>query len=155
MRISGRSEVAQQRITSQALKRRSRDFAVSVLRAASDMPATVEGRVVRTQLIRAATSVGANYRAACRARSAREFTAKLGHVEEEADEVMYWIEIAVESGLADRLTWRPIWREANELLSIFIASIRTSRRSHPKPKSAIRNPQSAISAPTQRRPNHA
>ncbi len=79
------------------------------------------------QLLRSATSVGANYRAACRARSAAEFQAKLGIVEEEADESGYWIELFVESGLVKAALVQSLADEASELTAITIASIKTSR----------------------------
>jgi four helix bundle protein len=110
------------------------------------------------QLIRSGTSVGANYRAACRARSHREFLAKLGIVEEEADESIFWLDLMSECGVAPTEQVTPLRREGDELLSIIIASIRTARRarpaiphsafrtphsSSPNPQSAIRNPQSS------------
>jgi four helix bundle protein len=78
------------------------------------------------QFMRAATSVGANYRAACRARSAAEFIAKVGICEEESDETMYWIEILAETGYKDE-GLKKMWKEANELTSIFVSSIKTAR----------------------------
>jgi four helix bundle protein len=79
-------------------------------------------------LLRAGTSVGANYRAACRARSSADFIAKMGLVEEETDESMYGLELLIESGIVDPVEVDHVMREANELLSITVASIRTARR---------------------------
>jgi four helix bundle protein len=77
------------------------------------------------QIIKSATSVGANYRSALRGRSKAEFIAKLGIVEEEADETLYWLE--KESGLNNSTIIDPLWKEGNELLSIFIAMIKTAK----------------------------
>ena len=84
--------------------------------------------IVARQLIRAATSVGANYRAACRARSHREFTARVGIVTEEADETLYWLEILVETGLASSAQLQTLHQEADELTAIFTAITHTARQ---------------------------
>ena len=86
--------------------------------------------VIGKQLLRSGTSVGANYRAACRARSPQEFRAKLGIVEEEADESSYWIELLVEAGLVKETLVEGLLKEANEILAIVIASIKTSQGRH-------------------------
>lgn len=83
--------------------------------------------MIASQLMRCGTSVGANYRATCRARSAAEFRAKLGIVEEEADESVYWMELIVESGIIPRERLGDLIQEANEILAMVVASIRTSR----------------------------
>ena len=77
------------------LKRRTKRFALRVIKLVAALPKTVEGRTIGNQLVRAGTSVGANYRAACRARSKAEFIARLGVVEEEADESEYWMELII------------------------------------------------------------
>jgi len=84
--------------------------------------------VIKRQLIRSATSVGANYRAACRARSRREFLSKLSIVEEEADESQYWLELLFElsRGRDDRLS--NLQQESGELVAIFVASKKTARK---------------------------
>jgi len=88
--------------------------------------------------------VGANYRAACRARSRREFIAKLGIVEEEADETLFWLDILKESGLVTEERVSALRREADQLLAITVASIRTARRARPPiPHSAFRTPHSS------------
>jgi four helix bundle protein len=74
------------------LKKRTKQFALRILKLAAALPNTVEGKVIRGQLVRAGTSVGANYRAACRGRSRAEFIAKIGTVEEESDESAFWLE---------------------------------------------------------------
>ena len=79
------------------------------------------------QVLRAGTSVGANYRASCRAKSNADFISKMGIVEEEADEVMYWLELLVESGLKEQGDIAVLWKEADELVAMTVASIRTAR----------------------------
>jgi four helix bundle protein len=87
-------------MTPKELKDRTKRFAVDVMQLCRELPTTVDGRSVGQQLIRCATSVGANYRASCRARSRAEFIAKMGTVEEEADESLYWLELIVDARLA-------------------------------------------------------
>jgi four helix bundle protein len=91
------------------------------------LPKTDECRTISRQLLRSATSIAANYRAACRARSKAEFTAKIGIVVEEADESVLWIELLVESELVSLPKLQPLLAEATELLAIFAASQRTAR----------------------------
>lgn len=122
------------------LKRRTKDFALRCLRLAGSLPKTVVGRTIAGQLAASGTSVGANYRAACRARSRAEFVAKLGTVEEEADESAFWMELIVEGGMKSRRLVEPLRAEAEELVRIFVASIRSARPARP----AIQNPQSKI-----------
>ncbi len=92
------------------------------------IPRGLAGQVIGRQLLRSATSVGANYRAACRAQSRAEFAAKLSIVVEEADETLYWIELLEESGLFKAGQLAELRKEANELLSTVIASRKTSKR---------------------------
>jgi len=108
------------------LKVRTKVFALRVIRAYRALPSSDEARVIGRQLLRSATSVGANYRAACRARSRAEFIAKLGIVLEEADEA-YWLELLLETGILDHKRLDPLLREANELTSIFVSSLRTAK----------------------------
>jgi four helix bundle protein len=112
---------------SEALKIRTKDFALRVLRLYRSLPRTKEARILGTQLLRSSTSIGANYRAACRGRSRAEFVAKLGIVLEEADETVFWLELFQEGNIfpADKL--RDLVQEANELVSIFVSSVRTAR----------------------------
>jgi four helix bundle protein len=88
----------------------------------------LDGRTIGGQLIRSGTSVAANYRAACRARSHAEFIAKLGTVEEEADETLFWLELAVDSKLVSVDRVRTLLKEADELTAIFVASLKTAKR---------------------------
>jgi four helix bundle protein len=86
--------------------------------------------VIRDQLLRAGTSVGANYRAAKRAKSNADFISEMGTVEEEADESMYWMELIVEAGLTEENLVTELYQEADEILAMVVASIRTARK-HP------------------------
>ncbi len=109
-------------------KVRTKHLALRVIRLVEALPRGRSADVIGRQLLRSATSVGANYRAACRARSPAEFRAKMGIVEEEADESIYWIELLAESNLMapDRVT--ELLSEGNELVAMTVASICTSRR---------------------------
>jgi len=129
------------------LKRRTRRFASRVITLVTALPRGPVADVIGRQLLRSGTSVGANYRAACRARSNRDFLAKLGIVEEEADETLYWLELIVENGIVAEPLVKDLMNEAEQLLAITVSSIQTarnSRREWPVRQSAIRNPQSAI-----------
>lgn len=110
------------------LKQRTKQFALRVIRLVEALPATGVGRALGNQLVRSATSVGANYRAACRGRSRAEFVAKLGVVEEEVDESAYWMELITESNLLPATRVQSLLQEADELTAIFAASIRSARR---------------------------
>src|SRR5437016_2085785 len=124
------------------LKDRTREFALAVVQLVEDMPHGRTADVIARQLLRAGTSVGANYRAACRARSRREFIAKMGIVEEEADEAQFWLELIVERGMLDESRVASLRSEAAQVVAIAVASIRTARRApRANPQSAIRNPQ--------------
>jgi len=115
-------------MTPDQLKKRTKDFGIRIVKLVEKLPAKRSSQRLGDQLLRSGTSVGANYRAACRARSDAEFRSKLGICEEEADESIYWLEMIVELGYvrAGRLT--DLIKEANVLLAIIVASIKTSRR---------------------------
>jgi four helix bundle protein len=110
------------------LKRRTLTFGLRVLKLVEQLPATRGLDVVTRQLIRAATGVGANYRAACRARSPADFVSKISVTEEEADEAAYWLTVLQKGGFADGVELDALCREANELTAIFTASGRTARQ---------------------------
>jgi four helix bundle protein len=114
-------------MNAEELKQRTKAFGLRILKLVDALPQTHSGRVISGQLGRSGTSVGANYRAACRARSRSEFIAKLGIVEEEADECVYWLELAAESGSVPARRVTALHREANELTAIVVASIRSAR----------------------------
>lgn len=123
-------------MTTQELKQRTFDFASRVVSAVEALPGNETARILGRQLLRAGTSVGANYRAAARARSRADFIAKLGVVEEECDESAYWMEMIVERRLLKPTRLNQLLEEADELLAIVVASIKTARRakdSHPEP----------------------
>jgi len=125
------------------LKRRTKAFALRILKLVDALPKTTAGRALASQIVRSGTSVAANYRAACRARSTADFIAKMGIVEEEADETLFWLELLEESELVTAAKLTAIKEEANELIAITVASIKTARRNR-APNSAFRIPRSAI-----------
>jgi len=104
------------------LKKRTKQFALRILKLVAALPRTVVGRTIAGQLARAGTSVGANYRAARRARSKPEFVAKIVVVEEEADESAYWLELIIEGALLKPIQVEPLLVEANELARIMAQS---------------------------------
>jgi four helix bundle protein len=109
------------------MKSRTRAFALRAIRLVGSLPRTTAADVIGKQLLRCATSVGANYRAACRGRSPSEFVAKMGIVEEEADESIYWLELLADSGIIPREKLADLMGEADQLVRIIVASIRTAR----------------------------
>lgn len=111
----------------QDLKERTFAFSLRILRLAESLPNTMAGITIAKQVIRSGTSVGANYRAAKRAKSNRDFIAKMGTVEEECDETIFWIELAVAHGCVAAEKVEGLLAEANELLAITVASIRTAK----------------------------
>lgn len=112
----------------EAMKDRTKKYALRIVRLVSSLPSNQAARVVGGQLLRAGTSVGANYRSACRARSRADFQAKLGIVEEEADEALYWEELLVENGLVKPHLLTELMREGGEILSIVVAARKTIRQ---------------------------
>ncbi len=112
-------------MTEKDLKQRTKTFALRVLKLIDALPETRSGRVLANQLGRSGTSVGANYRAACRSRSTAEMISKNSVVEEEADESCFWMELTVDHGLmpADKVS--PLLKEADELTAIMVASRKT------------------------------
>jgi len=111
------------------LKRRTKQFALRVIRLVEALPRTQTAQVIGNQLLRSATSVAANYRAACRARSQADFVHKLGIVEEEADESLFWLELVVETNLMPAARVQDLIQEADELTAIFVASRKTAKGS--------------------------
>jgi four helix bundle protein len=112
------------------LRRRTKEFAICIIRLFRVLPRAEEARVIGRQLLRSGTSVAANYRAACQARSKAEFTAKMGIVVEEADETVFWLELLVDAQVIRREQVTALFTEANELLAIFAASQRTVKSTH-------------------------
>ena len=109
------------------LQRRTKAFALDIIRLTEHLPRGRAADVIGKQLLRSGTSVAANYRSACCARSTADFVSKMGIVEEEADESQFWLELLTESGLIERDPVAPLAREANELARIAAASRKTAR----------------------------
>jgi len=109
------------------LKARTKRFALEVIRLVESLPKTITASTLGRQLLRAGTSVGANYRAACRARSSADFISKMGIVEEEADETIYWMELLIESGLVQMDDISHLLEEANQILAMTVSSIKTAK----------------------------
>jgi four helix bundle protein len=116
-------------MSNENLKQRTKKFALNVIRFVEALPHDDTYRVLGRQLVRSGTSVGANYRAACRAKSTADFINKMGNVEEEADESGYWLELLIEDGKAPSANAAPLAKEASELVAIAVASINTARES--------------------------
>ena len=109
----------------EAFKKRTKKFVVDNIKFFRTLPKTEESKIIGRQLLRSSSSVGANYRAACRARSKAEFHSKLSTVVEEADESVFWMEILVEAEIVDAKQIDPLFREGNEILKIVAASRKT------------------------------
>jgi four helix bundle protein len=116
-------------MTERELLDRTKQFALRIFNLVGALPQTIQGRAVASQLIRSGTSVAANYRAACRARSKAEFIAKLGTVEEEADECAFWLELIIDSALVSEQKIRPLLNEAGEIVAIMASSKKTAAKS--------------------------
>src|SRR5438309_4459930 len=124
-------------------KKRTKAFALRILILVDALPKTTASRALSSQIVRSGTSVAANYRAACRAKSTADFIAKMGIVEEEADETLFWLELLDESKLVPAAKLTAIKQEANELIAITVTSIKTARRNRAA-ESAFRVPHSAF-----------
>jgi four helix bundle protein len=114
-------------MTKQELLQRTKSYALRVIKVVQALPRDDVAYVLGKQLLRSGTSVGANYRAACRARSAADFIGKLKIVEEESDESLYWMELLVESSVLPQRRLAALMREGDEIVSIVVASIKTMR----------------------------
>ena len=125
------------------LKKRTKAFAIRILKLVDALPKTTAGRALSSQIVRSGTSIGANYRAACRAKSTADFIAKMAIVEEEADETLFWLELLGESELLPAAKLTAIKQEADELIAITVTSIKTARRNRAD-NSALRIPNSTL-----------
>ncbi len=114
------------------LKLRTKDFALRVIKVVESLPKTTVGFEFGKQLFRSATSVSSNYRAACRAKSTKDFIYKLEVVTEEADETLHWLELITESNTIEQKKLESLMDEANQLVSIFTKSILTTKAKEPK-----------------------
>jgi four helix bundle protein len=127
------------------LKERTKSFALQIIKLVEALPRGRTANVLGRQLLGAGTSVGANYRAACRAKSPADFISKMGIVEEEADETIYWMELLIESGLVQKLDILNLLNEVNQILAMTVSSIKTAKRKNNDDSySAIRTPHSAL-----------
>ena len=109
------------------LRQRTKQFGLRAIKLVESLPNTPVARAVGNQLLRSGTSVGANYRAACRARSRPDFISKVGIAIEEADESLYWMEVLIDAGLVTKGKLGPLMQEGNELVAILTASAKTAR----------------------------
>jgi len=110
------------------LKARTKQFAIRIVRVFKSLPKNDEARIIGKQLLRAGTSVAANYRAVCRSRAKAEFISRMSVVVEEADETAFWLELLLETSIIPEVRLRDLLTEANELLAIFAASLWTARQ---------------------------
>ena len=124
-------------MTKEELKKRTKQFALMIIKLVENLPDNKAGRTIGNQIIRSGTSVAANYRAAYRARSIADFISKITTVEEECDETLFWLELISEANLIKKENLKDMIKEADELTAIFTASGKTARLSNPK--SIIRN----------------
>jgi len=129
-------------MTEQEFKSRTKKLALAIIRLVEELPRTRTADVLGKQLLRSGTSVGANYRAACRGLSTADVLAKLGDAEEEADESLYWMELLADSGTVSVSRVAPEMKEMDEILRMTVASIKTLRQRLRQSK--IQNPQSKI-----------
>jgi len=111
----------------QELRKRTKDFALRIMRMCRTIPSTRETNIINNQILRSATGVAANYRAVGLARSKAEFISKLGVVLEEADETVFWLELLSDSGIIPASKLRELMAEGNELVAIFLASRKTAK----------------------------
>lgn len=112
-------------MTTNELKLRTKNFSLMVIDLVEKLPNSISVRVIANQIVKSGTSVGANYRAVCRARSDREFVSKMNIVLEEADETLFWIEIIIAKQWMSNPELEAIWKEGNELTAIFVSSLKT------------------------------
>ena len=110
------------------MKKRTKEFAKGIVSLCRKLPDNREGRLIGNQLFRCGTSVAANYRSACRARSKAEFVSRLAIVEEEADETLFWLELIKEMKILSNALLDSLMKESDELIAVIVASIKTSRK---------------------------
>lgn len=127
-------EFRQDATYAEKLKKRTKDFAIRIVKLYRALPNTGDARVIRNQFLRSGTAIAANYRASCRARSNAEFIAKIGIVVEEADETVFWLEMLVDCEIFSETKMKEMIQEGNELLAIFAASQSTAKKNSKKYK---------------------
>jgi four helix bundle protein len=116
-------------VTKEEMKGRTKNYALRVIKAVQALPSDRVANVLGSQLLRAGTSVGANYRAVCRAKSTADFLNKLKIVEEECDESLFWMELLIESGTLTQRKLGELMKEGDEILAIIVAALKTTRLS--------------------------
>lgn len=116
-------------MTEQEFKDRTKKAALRIIKLVDSLPRIWSAEVIGKQLLRSGTSIGANYRAACRAKSTADLLHKLAIVEEEADESLYWMELLIDDGIVSEKKLLPLMSEVNEIVAMTVASIRTLRKS--------------------------
>jgi four helix bundle protein len=125
----------------QEFKDRTKKLALRIIKLIEALPKNQTAEIIGRQLLRSGTSVGANYRAACRGKSSADVISKLSVVEEEADESIYWMELLVESGLVPQAKTTSLMNETHEIVAMIVASIKTLRSNQ---QASIQNPNSKI-----------
>lgn len=128
-------------MTQEEMKARTKQFALRIIRLVQSLPPNLVADVLGKQLLRSGTSVGANYRASCRAKSTPDFINKLSIVEEETNESIYWMELLIEGKIVKESLLENLMDEGNQILSIVVSAIKTSKEKI-NPKSQIQNPKS-------------
>jgi four helix bundle protein len=128
-------------MTQDEMKARTKKFALRIVKLVNSLPNTLTAGTIGKQLLRSGTSVGANYRSACRAKSTADFISKLSIVEEEADESIYWMELLVDSKIVRQPLLSDLIDEADQIVAIVVKAIKTSKLRR-NPKSEFRNPKS-------------
>lgn len=124
------------KMNTKELQDKTKNFALRIIKMVEALPDTKAGRVIGNQILRSATSIGANYRSACKARSKADFISKITIVEEEADETAYWLELIIQANLINSKKIEQLYNESRELTAIFTASGKTAKRNS---KLTIRN----------------
>ena len=119
-------------MTKEILQKRTKLFALRIVNLVESLPETKTGRAIGSQIIHSGTSIGANYRAACRAKSTADFINKLKIVEEEADETCYWLELLIESHIIPEEKLKDLLKENNELVAIFVSILKTTKETKNK-----------------------
>jgi four helix bundle protein len=114
------------------LKERTKRFALEIIKLVEGLPKSKVSDVLGTQILKSGTSVGANYRSACRARSRADFISKMGIVEEEVDETLYWLELLVGAKLVEQNQVQYLMNEADEITAIVVSSIKTAKKNRNK-----------------------
>jgi four helix bundle protein len=117
-------------MTTEEMRARTKQFTLRVMKVVSALPDNTQGRIISHQLMKSGSSVGANYRAVCRARTRRDFINKLGVVIEEADESAFWLEVTGEGNVLDPRQLAPLLQEANEIVAILTAALKTARKNN-------------------------